>query len=218
MNEAGHRYRSRGSAGGRSCGAELGMPMGPLELIDLVGLSVSSHVSENMQKAYGERMEPAPLWISLRMAADSKSGPPKVLIKKRFRPRRLNPTVSAAIADLARRSRTPPKAVYGTKRSCNAWSIRLLTAARCLDEKSWPVPMTSIWPWSSGPVLPPSAAGHCVMPIRSVLPGSSETLDRFSKDHPRFTPCEALAAKRLPANVFTRPRAESANSRRCEMR
>ena len=41
------------------------MPMGPLALIDLVGLAVSSHVSENMRAAYGERMEPAPIWQAL---------------------------------------------------------------------------------------------------------------------------------------------------------
>ena len=83
MNEAGHLVAEvEDPLEIDRAAVEFGMPMGPLELIDLVGLGVSSHVSENMQKAYGERMEPAPLWISLRMASEGKSGPPKVLIEE----------------------------------------------------------------------------------------------------------------------------------------
>ena len=89
---------------------EFGMPMGPLELIDLVGLGVSrSHVPENMRAAYGERMEPAPLWLALRDKADAKSGPPKIFVKKWWG-RRLNPAVSVAIFILARRSPYAPPA------------------------------------------------------------------------------------------------------------
>jgi 3-hydroxyacyl-CoA dehydrogenase/enoyl-CoA hydratase/3-hydroxybutyryl-CoA epimerase len=43
-----------------------GLPMGPLELTDLVGLEVARHVAESMHAAYGERMAPAPLWTALK--------------------------------------------------------------------------------------------------------------------------------------------------------
>jgi 3-hydroxyacyl-CoA dehydrogenase / enoyl-CoA hydratase / 3-hydroxybutyryl-CoA epimerase len=203
MNEAGHLVTEvEDPLEVDRAALEFGMPMGPLELIDLVGLGVSSHVSENMQKAYGERMEPAPLWISLRMAADSKSGPPKVLIKKRFRPRRLNPTVSAAIADLARRSPTPPKAL-----SHEAIVQRLVypiinEAARCLDEKivasADDVDLAMVFgtgfaPFRGGPLRYADSVG---------LARIVETLDRFSKDHPRFTPCEALRRKAAAGERF----------------
>ena len=64
---------------------EFGMPMGPLALIDLVGLAVSGHVAENLRAAYGERMEPAPLWELLREShRAAKGGPPKILVKNAF--------------------------------------------------------------------------------------------------------------------------------------
>jgi 3-hydroxyacyl-CoA dehydrogenase/enoyl-CoA hydratase/3-hydroxybutyryl-CoA epimerase len=203
MNEAGHLVAEvEDPLEVDRAAVEFGMPMGPLELIDLVGLGVSSHVSENMQKAYGERMEPAPLWISLRMAADGKSGPPNVLIKKRFLPRQLNPTVAAAIADLARRSSTPRKAL-----SHEAIVQRLVypiinEAARCLDEKvvasADDVDLAMVFgtgfaPFRGGPLRYADSVG---------LPKIVETLDRLSKDHSRFTPCEALRRKAAAGERF----------------
>jgi 3-hydroxyacyl-CoA dehydrogenase / enoyl-CoA hydratase / 3-hydroxybutyryl-CoA epimerase len=203
MNEAGHLVAEvEDPLEIDRAAIEFGMPMGPLELIDLVGLGVSSHVSENMQKAYGERMEPAPLWISLRTAADGKSGPPKVLIKRRFLPRQLNPTVAAAIADLARRSSTPRKAL-----SHEAIVQRLVypiinEAARCLDEKivanADDVDLAMVFgtgfaPFRGGPLRYADSVG---------LPKIVETLDRLSKDHPRFTPCDALRRKAAAGERF----------------
>jgi 3-hydroxyacyl-CoA dehydrogenase/enoyl-CoA hydratase/3-hydroxybutyryl-CoA epimerase len=168
------------------------MPMGPLELIDLVGLGVSSHVSENMRAAYGERMEPAPVWKSLRDSYDaSQSGPPKVFLKNWFG-RRLNPAVRKAIADLARQSPMPPKAM-----SHEAIVQRLVypiinEAARCLDEKVAASPDdvdlamvfgTGFAPFRGGPLRYADTVG---------IPKIVETLDRFSAQSPRFTPCEAL--------------------------
>ncbi len=220
MNEAGHLVTEvEDPLEVDRAAVEFGMPMGPLELIDLVGLGVSSHVSENMQKAYGERMEPAPLWNSLRMAADSKSGPPKVLIKKRFRPRRLNPAVSAAIA------KTWPALTHAAARPLSHEAIvqRLVypiinEAARCLDEKivasADDVDLAMVFgtgfaPFRGGPLRYADSVG---------LAKIVETLDRLSKDHPRFTPCDGPAAKRPPANVFTRPTSDASWSSGCHVR
>ncbi len=44
---------------------EFGFPMGPLELMDLVGAGVAAKVSQVLYEAYGERMQPAPAWKRL---------------------------------------------------------------------------------------------------------------------------------------------------------
>jgi 3-hydroxyacyl-CoA dehydrogenase/enoyl-CoA hydratase/3-hydroxybutyryl-CoA epimerase len=38
---------------------QFGMPMGPCELIDEVGLDICAHVAESLHAAYGERMQPS---------------------------------------------------------------------------------------------------------------------------------------------------------------
>jgi len=205
MNEAGHLVTEvEDPLQIDRAALEFGMPMGPLELIDLVGLGVSSHVSENMQKAYGERMEPAPVWKSLRDSYDaSKSGPPKVFIKKWFR-RRLNPAVRKAIADLARQSPTPPQAM-----SHEAIVQRLVypiinEAARCLDEKVAASPDdvdlamvfgTGFAPFRGGPLRYADTVG---------IPKIVETLDRFAAQNARFTPCEALRRMATAGDRFHR--------------
>jgi len=160
MNEAGNLVTEIEDRCKRRAAIEFGMPMGPLELIDLVGLGVSSHVSENMRAAYGERMEPAPLWKSLHDSANAKSGPPKISLKQTPSAGRLNPAVSkrhmcshlARPVPLANPSpavlwQTPadhcpqpcharPPARCRTNPSCSGWSIPIINeAARCLDEK-----------------------------------------------------------------------------------
>jgi 3-hydroxyacyl-CoA dehydrogenase/enoyl-CoA hydratase/3-hydroxybutyryl-CoA epimerase len=45
-----------------------GMPMGPLELIDEVGLDIAAHAAESLHAAYGPRMAPSPVLARLRGA------------------------------------------------------------------------------------------------------------------------------------------------------
>jgi 3-hydroxyacyl-CoA dehydrogenase/enoyl-CoA hydratase/3-hydroxybutyryl-CoA epimerase len=44
---------------------EFGMPMGPLRLVDEVGIDVSRHAGESLYQAFGERMAPAPVFAAL---------------------------------------------------------------------------------------------------------------------------------------------------------
>jgi 3-hydroxyacyl-CoA dehydrogenase/enoyl-CoA hydratase/3-hydroxybutyryl-CoA epimerase len=44
---------------------EFGMPMGPLRLIDEVGIDVMRHAGEVLHEAFGERMDPAPPLVKL---------------------------------------------------------------------------------------------------------------------------------------------------------
>ncbi len=191
-----------------------GMPMGPLELTDLVGLDVAAHVAKNMHAAYGPRMEPAPIWTRLqairREQLDAaKSGPKSAkkpvaqkLITKSWRgKRRLNPAIASVIARL-RKER-------GGRRSHlshDAIIERLVypvinEAARCLEEKVVDKPDhldlamvfgTGFAPFRGGPLRYADSVG---------LSRVVEALDRLAPDHPRLAPCEALrrrAAERRP--------------------
>jgi 3-hydroxyacyl-CoA dehydrogenase/enoyl-CoA hydratase/3-hydroxybutyryl-CoA epimerase len=42
-----------------------GMPMGPLRLVDEVGIDIARHAGESLHQAFGERMTPAPAFLAL---------------------------------------------------------------------------------------------------------------------------------------------------------
>ncbi len=45
---------------------EFGMPMGAFILLDVVGLDIASHVCENLQQGFGERMRPSTILAAMR--------------------------------------------------------------------------------------------------------------------------------------------------------
>jgi 3-hydroxyacyl-CoA dehydrogenase/enoyl-CoA hydratase/3-hydroxybutyryl-CoA epimerase len=193
MNEAGHLVAEvEDPLEIDRAAVEFGMPMGPLALIDLVGLGVSSHVSENMRAAYGERMEPAPIWQALRQSADaSKVGGMKVIEKTWFG-KRLNPAVLAAVNDLARRSGTK-KMILSHEEIIQRLVYPLINeAARCLDERiaerADDVDLAMVFgtgfaPFRGGPLRYADSVG---------LPKIVQTLDRLAATSGRFAPCERL--------------------------
>ncbi|MGY8778155.1 MAG: 3-hydroxyacyl-CoA dehydrogenase family protein, partial [Longimicrobiales bacterium] len=65
-NEAGYLLADTGSIETIDRVAlEFGMPMGPLRLVDEVGIDVSSHAGASLYAGLGERLEPAPMLIAL---------------------------------------------------------------------------------------------------------------------------------------------------------
>jgi 3-hydroxyacyl-CoA dehydrogenase / enoyl-CoA hydratase / 3-hydroxybutyryl-CoA epimerase len=191
MNEAGHLVTEvQDPLEVDRAAIEFGMPMGPLELIDLVGLGVSSHVSENMRAAYGERMEPAPLWKYLRESTEAQSAPPKIFLKSRFG-RRMNPAVAKAITQMAQQSPPPQPMSHEAIVQRLVYPI-INEAARCLDEKVVAsaddvdlgmVFGTGFAPFRGGPLRYADSVG---------IPKIVETLDRLAPAHPRLAPCDAL--------------------------
>jgi 3-hydroxyacyl-CoA dehydrogenase/enoyl-CoA hydratase/3-hydroxybutyryl-CoA epimerase len=66
LNEAGYLLADTGSIETIDRVAlEFGMPMGPLRLIDEVGIDVSSHAGASLYAGLGKRLEPAPMLIAL---------------------------------------------------------------------------------------------------------------------------------------------------------
>lgn len=82
---------------------DFGMPMGPLELTELVGVDVADHVAENMHAAYGDRMAPAPLWRRLKQMRLGQERPDKNLFetdRRGKRTRKLTSSVSRVIQQM----------------------------------------------------------------------------------------------------------------------
>ena len=103
-----------------------GMPMGPLELLDQVGLDVAAHVARAMRPIFGDRLQPGPGssacapwggWVrkaargSISTGANRRPSMPRRSI--RSDPSSLRPTAPSAAHPLSDRSRRG-----------NAWSVR----------------------------------------------------------------------------------------------
>jgi 3-hydroxyacyl-CoA dehydrogenase/enoyl-CoA hydratase/3-hydroxybutyryl-CoA epimerase len=66
LNEAGHVLGDGGSVQEIDGAAKaFGMPMGPLRLIDEVGIDVTAHAGQSLHDALGERLTPAPTLMAL---------------------------------------------------------------------------------------------------------------------------------------------------------
>jgi len=66
LNEAGHLL-SEGVAieAIDEVAVDFGMPMGPIRLLDEVGIDIARHAGETLHEAFGERMTPAPALVAL---------------------------------------------------------------------------------------------------------------------------------------------------------
>jgi 3-hydroxyacyl-CoA dehydrogenase/enoyl-CoA hydratase/3-hydroxybutyryl-CoA epimerase len=189
MNEAGHLVAEvEDPLEIDRAAIEFGMPMGPLALIDLVGIGVSSHVSENLRAAYGERMEPAPIWQALRQSTDASRAASLKVIQKTWFGKRLNPAVQAAA-----RSSSTRKMILSHEEIIQRLVYPLINeAARCLEEriveKADDVDLAMVFgtgfaPFRGGPLRYADSVG---------LPQIVKTLERLSAGAPRFTPCDRL--------------------------
>ncbi len=171
-----------------------GMPMGPLELTDLVGLEVGQHVAANMYAAYGDRMLPAPLWAALKEIAATEPSAAKSLLIGKGSKKRLNPAVHKAIAKV--------RGLAGVRYSISTLSREELIqrmifplineAVRCLDEGIVSKPEdidlamvfgTGFAPFRGGPMRYAETIGFGKI---------VEVLEKMSNGRPRLAPSDAL--------------------------
>ncbi len=168
-----------------------GMPMGPLELTDLVGWNVAAHVAEHLYAAYGERMKPAEIWTALKeLAANAPPGAPPRLIQRTRRGKRLNPEVTQAL-ERHRRGRTPTELHDDDIRDRLILPI-INEACLCLEEGVAGRPEdvdlamvfgTGFAPFRGGPMRYAETRGWADV---------AQTLQRLSARHPRLAPSDAL--------------------------
>jgi 3-hydroxyacyl-CoA dehydrogenase/enoyl-CoA hydratase/3-hydroxybutyryl-CoA epimerase len=171
-----------------------GMPMGPLQLTDLVGLEVGQHVAANMHAAYGERMLPAPLWAAMKGMAATDPSTAKSLLIGNGAKKRLNPVVLKAIAKVRQSGAISDSAGSLTREELIQRMIFPLIneAARCLDEGIVSKPEdidlamvfgTGFAPFRGGPMRYAETIG-----IGKII----AALESFSIGRPRLAPSDAL--------------------------
>ncbi|MFM9964221.1 MAG: 3-hydroxyacyl-CoA dehydrogenase NAD-binding domain-containing protein [Planctomycetaceae bacterium] len=171
-----------------------GMPMGPLALTDLVGLEVGQHVAANMHAAYGERMQPAPLWTALKVIATTEPKAAKSLLVGKGSKKKLNPAVVRAIAKVRQ---SGSSAVQSSRLTREELTQRMIypiinEAARCLDEGIVSKPEdidlamvfgTGFAPFRGGPMRYAETIGFGKI---------VEALEKMSIGRLRLAPSEAL--------------------------
>ncbi|MEO1997544.1 MAG: 3-hydroxyacyl-CoA dehydrogenase NAD-binding domain-containing protein [Planctomycetaceae bacterium] len=170
---------------------QFGMPMGPLELTELVGLDVAAHVAQNMHKAYGDRMQPARLWQQLQQDKPQSSDTRSKLVLDN----QLAPHVTSTVARL--RSESNQSSSGGATTTRDLIIERLIypiinEAARCLQEGVAERPEdvdlamvfgTGFAPFRGGPLRYADSVG---------LDNIVQRLEVLALEHPRFAPSDAL--------------------------
>jgi len=170
---------------------QFGMPMGPLELTELVGLDVAAHVAQNMHNAYGDRMQPAELWQQLQQnAAASSEQTSKLIINNQLAPHvqhtldtlRTGPASRSVSQETKTRELIIERLVYPI----------INEAARCLQEgiaeKPEDVDLAMVFgtgfaPFRGGPLRYADTIG---------LDNIVQRLEVLALEHPRFAPSDAL--------------------------
>lgn len=169
-----------------------GMPMGPFELLDEVGLDIAAKVGQVLFEAFGERAEPPPLMTTLRSMSSllgKKSGQGFYLYgakKKAKKEKTLNPVVLGMGGTRGKGFRADDP---------DLWIKRLVypvinEAARALDEKIADVPSvvdlamvmgTGFAPFRGGPLRYADTPG-----VRQVVEGLKNLRES------RLAPCELI--------------------------
>jgi 3-hydroxyacyl-CoA dehydrogenase/enoyl-CoA hydratase/3-hydroxybutyryl-CoA epimerase len=171
---------------------EFGMPMGPLELTDLVGIGVAAHVAENMHRAYGDRMEAAPLWRELRTLAADRTKPVRLVHERRGR-KTFDPRILATVRKLTAANRGPRSARLSREEITHRLILPIVNeAARCLEERIALRPEDLDLAMVFGTGFAPFRGGPLRYAEHEGLDQLVAVLDRFAQHQPRLAPSPAL--------------------------
>ena len=195
LNEAGYLLAEGGSiAEIDEALVEFGMPMGPLRLLDEVGLDIARHAGQTMHEAFGERLEPSPALRALegsdRLGRKNGRG---FYVYEDGRDQHPDPAIYEALGSVedAERRRIPPRVIQDR---CILPMVN--EAARILEEgiarSAGDVDLAMI----TGTGFPPFRGGLLRyaddLGLRTVV----AKLESFESEHgPRFRPAPLLRRK-----------------------
>ena len=180
---------------------EFGMPMGPLRLLDEVGLDVARHAGRVMAEAFGERLAaPPPMRALERTKLLGRKGGLGFYRYDGEQQKAVNPEIYAALGAMAAAGRTPPAADEIRERTVLAM---VNEAARALGDgiaaRAGDVDLAMI----TGTGFPPFRGGLLryadTLGTRVVL----ERLERLERQHgARFAPAPLLRERAAAGRGF----------------
>ncbi|MDP6686167.1 MAG: 3-hydroxyacyl-CoA dehydrogenase NAD-binding domain-containing protein [Candidatus Omnitrophota bacterium] len=168
---------------------EFGMPMGPVELIDEVGIDVGYKVVKILEGAYGARMKIAPILEKVKekglLGKKAKLG---FYVHKGKNKKQVNPEINKLINPETRRDITDEGAL---KRMIY---VMINESARCLEEEVVKRPETVDIGMIMGTGFPPFRAGLLRYADSVGIEGIVRDLTGFEKEFnsERFKPCKYL--------------------------
>jgi 3-hydroxyacyl-CoA dehydrogenase/enoyl-CoA hydratase/3-hydroxybutyryl-CoA epimerase len=179
-----------------------GMPMGPIRLLDEIGLDVARHAAGVMFDAFGERMQPAPPMVALeRTGRLGKKGGSGFYVYEQGKEKGVDATIYAelGISNHDRkmaRSEVQARCVF----------VMINEAARILAEGIAASPDDVDVGMIFGTGFPPFRGGLLKYADTVGAARIAETLDRFTRDlGPRFTVAPLLREKARASATFYTP-------------
>ena len=182
---------------------EWGMPMGPLRLIDEIGVDITIDIGNTLEKAYGQRdhVVPVLLWLRDQKMLGRKTGAGfyKYEGKKQTpNDRVVEWRVGAGSGDPdTREGETQSQPVFSSSATADDVARRLVLlmaneAARCVEEGVVDSPADADYGMILGTGFAPFRGGPLRFAEHLGLNRTVEELERLAKTEEKFTPCEIL--------------------------
>jgi 3-hydroxyacyl-CoA dehydrogenase/enoyl-CoA hydratase/3-hydroxybutyryl-CoA epimerase len=129
LNEAGYLLGDGATVQEIDGGAKaFGMPMGPLRLIDEVGIDVSTHAGTSLREALGERLTPAPALVALAVSGrPGRKGGRGFYVYEKGKERRVDEGVYADLGP----------SVPATRGGVDAQRVRRRLVGQMINEAAW---------------------------------------------------------------------------------
>lgn len=169
--------------------SRFGMPMGPLQLLDEIGLDVVAEVSRTMESSFGERFAPAPVMKAvLEVGVTGKKGGRGFYRYVDSRRRGVDQEIARLVAEAG--GGPPPEPAEAEERMVLSM---INEAARALDDEVVEAPENVDVAMIMGAGFPPFRGGLLRYADSLGLERVAERLRRYAADlGPRFAPAPGL--------------------------
>ena len=182
---------------------EWGMPMGPLRLIDEIGVDITIDIGNTLEKAYGQRdhVPSVLLWLRDQQMLGRKTGAGFYKYEGKAQ------TPNDSLVEWLRRSAVSPRPEPASSPPAEDLIHRLIflmvnEAARCVEERVVDSPEDADYGMILGTGFAPFRGGPLRFAEHFGLKRTVEELERLARTEAKFTPCEILKKRARDGTKF----------------